>query len=100
MDSLSLPEATQNLDNLINQITKTHTPVMIKGTQNEVIIVSKEDWSAIQETIYLNSIPGYIDRGMRSAQAPSLRARSNADSIQEIINSPREEWTDAKDLGL
>ena len=82
MDSLSLPEATQNLDNLINQITETHEPVMIKGTHNDVIIVSKEDWSAIQETIYLNSIPGYVD------------------SIKEIIDSPREEWINAKELGL
>ncbi len=82
MDSLSLPEATQNLDNLINQITETHEPVMIKGTHNDVVIVSKEDWSAIQETIYLNSIPGYVD------------------SIKEIIDSPREEWINAKDLNL
>lgn len=82
MDSLSLPEATQNLDNLINQITETHQPVMIKGTHNDVIVVSKEDWSAIQETIYLNSIPGYVD------------------SIKEVIDSPREEWINAKELGL
>ena len=82
MDSLSLPEATQNLDNLINKITQNHQPVMIKGSQNDVIVVSKEDWSAIQETIYLNSIPGYID------------------SIHESINSSREEWVNAKDLGL
>ena len=77
MDSLSLPEATKDLD-----ITETHQPIMIKGTQNDVIIVSKEDWSAIQETIYLNSIPGYVD------------------SIKEVIDSPREEWINAKDLGL
>ncbi len=82
MDSFSLPEATQNLDDLINQITETHEPVIIKGTQNDVIIVSKEDWSAIQETIYLNSIPGYVD------------------SIKEVIDSPREEWINAKELGL
>ncbi len=82
MDSLSLPEVTCNLDNLINQITETHQPVMIKGTQNDVIMISKEDWSAMQETIYLNSIPGYID------------------SINEAIDSPRKEWINAKELGL
>lgn len=82
MESLSLPEATQNLDTLINHITETHEPVMIEGTQNKVIMISTEDWSAIQETIYLNSIPGYVD------------------SINEMINSPREEWVKAKELGL
>lgn len=82
MDSLSIPEVTQNLDHLINQITETHQPVIIKGTENDVIMLSKEDWAAIQETIYLNSIPGYID------------------SINEAIDSPREEWINAKELGL
>ncbi len=51
MDSLSLSEVTPNLDNLIDQITQTHQPIMIKGTQNEAIMISKENWAAIQETI-------------------------------------------------
>lgn len=55
---------------------------MIKGTQNDVIMISKQDWSAIQETIYLNSIPGYVD------------------SINEAIESSRDEWVNARDLGL
>ena len=82
MNSLSLTEASQDLDALINQITENHQPVIIKGSQYDAIVVSKEDWSAIQETIYLNSIPGYID------------------SIHKSINSPREEWVNAQDLGL
>ena len=82
MDSLSIPEVTKNFDNLINQITETHQPVIIKGTENDVVMLSKEDWAAIQETICLNSIPGYID------------------SINEAIDSPREEWINAKELGL
>ncbi len=82
MNNLSLLEVTTNLDQLIDQITETHQPITVKGTKNEVVIISSEDWSAIQETIYLNSISGYVD------------------SIQEVIESPREEWINAKDLGL
>jgi PHD/YefM family antitoxin component YafN of YafNO toxin-antitoxin module len=82
MESLSLPEVTQNLDNLINKIAENHQPIMVKGSKNEVVIVLKEDWSAIQDTIYLNSIPGYVD------------------SINQAINSPREEWVDATELAL
>jgi antitoxin YefM len=74
MDYLLLPEATQNLDQLIDQITENHQPIMIKGSQNDVIMISKEDWSAIEETIYLNSIPGYVE------------------SINEVIESSRSEW--------
>jgi antitoxin YefM len=74
MDYLLLPEATKNLDQLIDKITENHQPVMIKGSQNDVIMISKEDWSAIEETIYLNSIPGYVE------------------SINEVIESSRSEW--------
>ena len=35
MDSLSLPEVSDRLDDLIDQVTQTHQPIMIKGTQNE-----------------------------------------------------------------
>jgi antitoxin YefM len=79
MDYLLLPEATQNLDQLIDQITENHQPIMIKGSQNDVIMISKEDWSAIEETIYLNSIPGYVE------------------SINEVIESSRSEWVNAKE---
>lgn len=82
MNSFSLSEATLNLDDLINQISETNQPMVIKGNTNEVVLISQKNWSAIQETLYLSSIPGYID------------------DIQESINSPREEWVNAKDLGL
>lgn len=82
MDSLSLQEVTENLDTLINQVTESHQPIIIKGTHNDVVIIAKEDWSTIEETIYLNSIPGYVK------------------SIHEAISSPREEWVNVQELGL
>ena len=41
MESLSLPEVTENLDHLINKITANHQPVMIKVSEHEVVVVSK-----------------------------------------------------------
>ena len=55
MDYLLLQEATENFNNLINQVSTKHNPVMIKGSENDVVVISKEDWSAIEKTIYLNS---------------------------------------------
>lgn len=59
-----------------------YKPAMIKGSENDVVVISKEDWTAIEETIYLNSIHGYID------------------SLKEVIASPRSEWVNAQELGL
>jgi len=82
MDCLLLQEATANFDTLINQVTENHKPVLIKGTENDVVMISKEDWAAIEETIYLNSIYGYVD------------------SLNEVMSSSRNEWVSAQDLGL
>ena len=82
MDYLLLQEATENLNNLINQVSTNHKPVMIKGSEHDVVVISKEDWTAIEETIYLNSIHGYID------------------SLKESMTSPRSEWVNAQELGL
>lgn len=82
MDCLLASEARENLYRLIDQVAETHDPVMIKGKRTEAILISREDWEAIQETLYLASLPGFVE------------------SIKSIENNPAEEWTNAKDLGL
>lgn len=70
MDSISTPEARENLNNLINQVAETHAPILIKGKDSEAILISKEDWEAIQETLYLISIAGMkesIIEGMKTS---------------------------------
>ncbi|MUG97668.1 type II toxin-antitoxin system prevent-host-death family antitoxin [Scytonema sp. UIC 10036] len=37
---------------------KSHTPVIITGNQNQAVLISLEDWNAIQETLYLLQVPG------------------------------------------
>jgi len=63
-------------------LSTNHKPVMIKGSENDVVVISKEDWTAIEETIYLNSIHGYID------------------SLKEVMTSLRNGWVNAQELGL
>jgi PHD/YefM family antitoxin component YafN of YafNO toxin-antitoxin module len=38
-------------------VAKTHEPVQITGKENNAVLVSEEDWRAVQETLYLLSIP-------------------------------------------
>jgi PHD/YefM family antitoxin component YafN of YafNO toxin-antitoxin module len=62
MDSLSIQQATENLHTLIDRITANHQPILVQGSHHEAVIVAKEDWAAIEETIYLNAIPGYVEK--------------------------------------
>ena len=54
----SIHEAEKNLRHLINETTESHKPVIIINNGNNAVLLSEEDWSSIQETLYLLSIPG------------------------------------------
>ena len=58
MTTFSTSEARKRLYNLIDEVKKTHEPVQIVGKRNSAILIAEEDWRAIQETLYLTSIPG------------------------------------------
>lgn len=58
MSRYSASEARANLYRLIDETAKNHKPVLITGKRNNAVLVSEEDWSAIQETIHLLSVPG------------------------------------------
>lgn len=56
-----------NLYNLIDEVSINHKPLLITGKRHNAMLVSEEDWSGLQETLYLLSIPGMgesIKKGM------------------------------------
>lgn len=57
MQMLSASEARANLYRLIDEAAESHEPVVITGKRNNAILIAEEDWSAIQETMFLLSIP-------------------------------------------
>lgn len=58
MDVLTATEARSKLFKLIDETAESHQPVVITGKRNTAVLISEEDWSAMQETMYLLSIPG------------------------------------------
>ena len=58
MHILTASEARTNLYRLMDQTAQSHEPVTITGKRSSAVLVSSEDWQAIQETLYLLSIPG------------------------------------------
>lgn len=72
MTTLTASEARSNLYRLIDEAATSHEPVVITGKRHNAVLVSAEDWAAIQETMYLLSVPGMresIREGMASAEA-------------------------------
>ena len=58
MTTLSATEARKCLYSLVDDVAESHDPVQIVGKRNSAVLVSEDDWRAIQETLYLTSIPG------------------------------------------
>lgn len=58
MNSISETEAGEKLPLLIDEMTKAHQPVLITGQHSNAVLISEEDWNAIQETLHLLSISG------------------------------------------
>ena len=70
MDVLSATKARANLFRLIDETAEAHKQVLITGQRNNAVLVSQEDWNAIQETLYLSSIPGMAESIIESGQTP------------------------------
>ncbi len=58
MNILTASEARANLYRLIDQTVESHEPIIISGRRNNAVLLSEEDWNAIQETLYLLAVPG------------------------------------------
>jgi prevent-host-death family protein len=58
MPTITATEARKKLYTLVDDVAESHDPVQIVGKRNSAVLVSEEDWRAIQETLYLTSIPG------------------------------------------
>lgn len=57
MDLVTVREATENLQHLIDEVSANHKQIIISGQHNSsALLISKEDWNAIQQTIYMSGI--------------------------------------------
>jgi len=78
MQTLSASDARANLYRLLDQAAESHEPIIISGKRNNAVLVSAEDWSAIQETLYLLSVPG-MRESIKEGMAEPLE-----DSVKEL----------------
>jgi len=69
MTSITATEARKKLYRLIDEVEESHEAVHITGKRGKAVLVSEDDWSSIQETLYLLSIPGMgesIRKGLKT----------------------------------
>lgn len=58
MDVLTFSDTRANLKSVMDQVVNDHSPVIVARKRGEaVVMVSLEDWNAMNETLYLLSSP-------------------------------------------
>jgi len=70
MPTLTVTEARAKLYQLINKASSDHVPIVITGKHGNAVLVSEEDWNALQETLYLLNIPGMRESILEGLNTP------------------------------
>ncbi len=73
---MTVSQARTNIYKIMDETAETHQPIMITGKRNNVVMLSEDDWNAIEETLFLNSIPDM------------------ASSIKEAMDAPNSEFSE------
>ncbi len=70
MASIKATEARAKIYRLIDEVNETHEPLVITGKRANAVLISEEDWMAVQETLHLLSIPAMRESIREGMAAP------------------------------
>lgn len=84
MDLVTVREARENLQHLIDEVSEHHRQIIISGQNNSALLISKEDWNAIQRTIYMSGILDANDAPMPEAALPDPEPTESADKSARL----------------
>ena len=70
MTTITTTEASKRLDEVLDSLAESHEVVQIAGQRHCGVLVSEDDWRAIQETLYLTSVPGMKDSIVEGLRTP------------------------------
>ena len=82
MSTLNITNARKDLYNLVERVSRFHEPTLIVGKKGNAVLISEDDWNAIRETLYLDSIPGMTESILEGRDTP----------VEECIQEENVEW--------
>ena len=82
MSAINITNARKELYNLVEEVNLYSEPTLIVSKKGNAVLVSVNDWNAIQETVYLNSIPGMVESIKKGMETP----------IEDCVSEEDVEW--------
>ena len=83
MSTINITNARKDLYRLVENVNLYSEPALIVSKNGNAVLLSEDDWNAIKETLYLNSIPGMVDSIIEAGKEPLERC---------TVYDPDEEW--------
>lgn len=68
---MSVSQVRADIYNVMDETAQSHQPILITGKRNNAVMLSEADWNAIEETLYLNSMPNVLSSLIESQKAPN-----------------------------
>lgn len=86
MEALTYTEIRKNFAHAMNRVCEDHKPVIItRQSSSPVVMMSLEDYNAMEETLYLMRSPKNAERLLKSIsdiQGKTLQERNLIDDIE------------------
>ena len=70
MATITATEARNTLYKLLDRVAESHEPIQITGKRGNAVLVAEDDWRAVQETLYLLSMPGMRESIIEGMKTP------------------------------
>ena len=70
MNSITVTDARNTPNKLIDKTIDSREPLLISGNEANAVLVSEEDWNAVNETLDLLSIQGMRESIIEGLQTP------------------------------
>lgn len=80
MERIGVTAARGKLYKLVENTALTNQPVTILGKSGNAVLISEEDWKAIQATLYLGNMPGMTE----SILEASMEAREQPETLTPL----------------
>ena len=70
MTTITATEARKHLYGLLDELAESHEPLQIAGKRNSAVLITENDWRALQETLHLSSVPGMRESIIKGLKTP------------------------------
>ncbi len=85
MNTINITNARKNIYQLVSDVNVGYNPITIVNNKGKnAVLISEDEWKGIEETLYLSSIPGYVDE--------IKKIDENEDWSKSERFNPDEEW--------